>query len=85
MPGQATQSHTYETITGVLVAKGFLQPIPVMPMMDDWAKKKFELPYLIPTPVWRHLNENKEWLLQRAIEMNSDHQARMRVLTPINL
>lgn len=73
-----------EPIASVLVKKGFLERVPIVQTLQEMSAN-VAIPFLIPNPVWRYLNENKQWLLDRAIERTADRDDRLKILRGLSL
>jgi hypothetical protein len=84
---RSTQNPTFgrnETIASVLTQKGLLAPVPLH-LPHGKLPSAMQIPYMIPNPVWRYLNENKRWLLNRTIERNQARQDRLDALSAVSL
>lgn len=81
---QSINFYRNEPIASVLVKKEFLERVPIVHTLQEMSSN-IGIPFLIPNPVWRYLNENKRWLLDRTIERNGDRQDRLTVLRALPL
>ncbi|MCH8841045.1 MAG: hypothetical protein IH831_10335, partial [Planctomycetes bacterium] len=63
-----------------LVSKGLLTPVE-----NPNRPPKMSIPHTIPNEVWRHLNQNKRWLLDQALAKNQDHSVRLEELSKVVL
>ncbi len=63
-----------------LVSKGLLTPVE-----NPNRPPKMSIPHTIPNEVWRHLNQNKRWLLDQALTKNQDHSVRLEELSKVVL
>lgn len=79
---QSINCPRHETVTAMLVSKGFLEPVTFRATLQEFASNA-EMPHTIPPAAWRYLNDNQEWLLDAAIKKNADRSDRMPELARI--
>lgn len=81
---QTIYSGQIDPVTSALKAKGFLKSVEVMQTLRQM-KQRQPIPFTILPAAWRYLNDNKDWLMERAIERNPKHTERLTLLRDVRL
>lgn len=80
---QTFSSGPYDPVLAALKDKHFLKKVSVTQTLLE-LKNKAAVPYTILPAAWRHLNDRKRWLLNRAKERNRDRAERLAALEHIS-